>query len=85
MKLSCLPVSFFPPIIDGAAESQARIDLADGTRLEAPIDHGLMRLDSGWVERFERLKRCYGMWELAHMEAILRLADHRASEAEGSL
>ena len=50
-------------------------------RLEAPVNHGLTRLDSGWVERFEHLKRRYGPWELARMEAILRLADHRASEA----
>jgi CRISPR-associated endonuclease/helicase Cas3 len=56
-------------------------DLGDGPVQSKP-DPQVEDLGEGWPDLFARLKRAYGPWRLAWLEAIVRLADHRTSEQE---
>lgn len=78
----CRP--FAPPLDDPAVlevELQHRAADATDIRLSANTRHQKARLDSGVADRFWRLDARYGRWTLAWLEALMRLADHRASEA----
>lgn len=70
----------FPPLIVDENTRQVSLQY-DGHEFRGSTDHGLERLDSGVADRFWALIERYGFWGLAWLEAILRLADHRASEA----
>lgn len=54
----------------------------DGQRVLASSRTGMERLDSGASSRFWACTRRFGWWGLAFIEALVRLADHRRSEAE---
>ncbi len=81
----CRP--FAPALIDASpvdvslddheSKTFGKIDFA-----ATPSNNGLHKLDSPIADRFWGLVEKYGWQELCWLEAILRLADHRASEEE---
>jgi CRISPR-associated endonuclease/helicase Cas3 len=72
----------FAPAVDVGKSMLVEFSL-DGMHFSGDTAHGLTALDSGIADRYWLLTERYGWWTLAWLEALLRLADHRASE-EGS-
>jgi CRISPR-associated endonuclease/helicase Cas3 len=70
----CRPLA---PIIDDGRPADVTYGVWD-----VGSDHGLARAGSGICERFWLLTRRYGWYGLCFLEALVRLADQRRSEAE---
>ncbi len=72
----CRP--FAPGVLSGPSlEVQLTLD---GEQYAANAAHTLATVDSGIADRYWLLTQRYGWWTLAWFEALVRLADHRASE-----
>lgn len=71
----------FAPVAVEPHSATARV-VVDGMTLETSTSTKLEAADSGVAERFWRVVRRYGWWGEAWAEAVVRLADHRASEME---
>ncbi len=69
------------PVVDDPSPPCAMLSW-DGQLLRSDSRRNWVSLDSGITDRFWQLTREFGWFGLAYMEALFRLADHRASALE---
>ena len=71
----------FPPVLDDREPVQVMKN-HNGKRVTVSSEHGLYRLNSGWVELFWKMVRRYGWWGITYLEALLISADRTVSARE---
>lgn len=74
----------FAPVVQDSCPIEVSFELLGRNWSHSSVTN-LEQLDSGVSQRFWRLTRRHGWWGLSWLEALLRLADHRRSEAERML
>lgn len=71
----------WPPLVPDPDPRPVTFEM-DGAKFMASSDTSTPRANARAVDRFWRLVRRYGWFELAWLEAVFRLADHRRSQLE---